>query len=69
MDSSVRTAAADDDADVVVNVELVTNALGVTTPESQAIEVLLKRQFLRQGMIELALWSLVFESICYLKLQ
>ena len=45
MDSSVRTAAADDDADVVVNVELVTNALGVTTPESQAIEVLLKRQF------------------------
>ena len=60
MDSSVRTAAADDDADVVVNVELVTNALGVTTPESEAIEVLLKRQFLRQGMIELALWSLVF---------
>ena len=45
VNSCVGTAATDDDADVVVNVELVTNALGVTTPESQAIEVLLKRQF------------------------
>ena len=37
VDSSVRTAATDDDADVVVNVELVADALGVATPECEAI--------------------------------
>ena len=42
MYSRVGAAAADDDADVVVNVELVADALGVATPECEAIEVLLK---------------------------
>ena len=42
MYSRVGAAAADDDADVVVNVELVAYALGVTTPECEAIKVLLK---------------------------
>ena len=35
--SRVGAAAADDDADVVVNVELVADALGVATPECEAI--------------------------------
>ena len=42
MYSRVGAAAADDNADVVVNVELVADALGMTTPEREAIEVLLK---------------------------
>ena len=40
--SCFGTASADYNADVVVNVELVTDAFGVATPERQAIEVLLK---------------------------
>ena len=35
--SRVGAAAADDDADVVVNIELVADALGVATPECEAI--------------------------------
>ena len=42
--SRVRAAAADDNADVVVNVELVADALGVATPECEAVQVLLKVQ-------------------------
>ena len=42
MYSRVGAAAADDDADVVVNVELVADALGVATPECEAVQVLLK---------------------------
>ena len=37
MYSRVGAAAADDNADVVVNVELVADALGVATPECEAI--------------------------------
>ena len=37
MYSRVGSAAADDNADVVVNVELVADALGMTTPECEAI--------------------------------
>ena len=43
--SSFGPAAADDNADVVVNVELVADALGVATPKRQAIKVLLKQKF------------------------
>ena len=42
MNSCVGTAATDDDADVVINVELVADAFRVAAPESQAIQVLLK---------------------------